>query len=31
MQIEWTAEGIRGKVDAQVVELPFLDLPRKRS
>jgi aminomethyltransferase len=28
---EWTVEGSRGRVDARVVELPFLDLPRKRS
>ncbi len=31
MQIEWTVEGQRGKVNAEVVPLPFLDLPRKRS
>ncbi len=31
MQIEWSVEGERGKVPATVVELPFLDLPRKRS
>ena len=29
--IEWTVEGRRGRVNATVVELPFLDLPRKRS
>ncbi len=31
MQIEWTVEDERGKVGATVVELPFLDLPRKRA
>lgn len=31
LQIEWTVEGERGKVPATVVELPFLDLPRKRA
>jgi glycine cleavage system aminomethyltransferase T len=31
LQIEWTVEGERGKVPAAVVELPFLDLPRKRA
>jgi len=31
MQIEWTVEGERGKVPATVVEVPFLDLPRKRA
>jgi glycine cleavage system aminomethyltransferase T len=30
-QIEWTVEGRRGRVNATVVELPFLDLARKRS
>jgi aminomethyltransferase len=29
--VEWTVEGRRGRVDAAVVELPFLDLPRKRA
>jgi aminomethyltransferase len=29
--VEWTVEGRRGVVDAQVTELPFLDLPRKRA
>jgi aminomethyltransferase len=28
--VEWTVEGHRGRVDATVVPLPFLDLPRKR-
>ena len=27
--VEWTVEGRRGRVGATVVELPFLDLPRK--
>jgi aminomethyltransferase len=31
LSIEWSVEGERGKVPATVVELPFLDLPRKRS
>jgi aminomethyltransferase len=31
MQIEWTVEGQRGKVNAEVVPMPFLDLPRKRA
>ena len=31
LSVEWSVEGERGKVDATVVELPFLDLPRKRS
>jgi hypothetical protein len=29
--VEWTVEGHRGRVDATVVPLPFLDLPRKRA
>ncbi len=29
--VEWTVEGRRGRVDATVVELPFLDLERKRA
>jgi aminomethyltransferase len=29
--LEWTVEGRRGRVNATVVELPFLDLPRKRA
>ena len=29
--IEWTVEGERGKVGATVVQLPFLDLARKRA
>ena len=29
--LEWTVEGRRGVVPATVVDLPFLDLPRKRS
>jgi aminomethyltransferase len=31
LSVEWTVEGERGKVGATVVELPFLDLPRKRA
>ena len=31
LQVEWTVEGQRGRVNASVVPLPFLDLPRKRS
>jgi aminomethyltransferase len=31
LQVEWTVEGRRGRVDARVVELPFLDLDRRRS
>jgi len=31
LSVEWTVEGRRGRVGATVVELPFLDLPRKRS
>ncbi len=31
LQAEWTVEGRRGKVNATVVELPFLDLERKRA
>jgi glycine cleavage system T protein (aminomethyltransferase) len=30
LSAEWTVEGRRGRVDATVVALPFLDLPRKR-
>jgi aminomethyltransferase len=29
--VEWTVEGRRGRVEATVVELPFLDLERKRA
>ena len=29
--VEWTVEGRRSRVDATVVELPFLDLERKRA
>jgi aminomethyltransferase len=28
---EWSVEGVRGRVAARVVELPFLDLPRRRA
>jgi aminomethyltransferase len=31
LAVEWTVEGQRGRVDATVVPLPFLDLPRKRA
>jgi aminomethyltransferase len=31
LSVEWTVEGERGKVPATVVDLPFLDLPRRRS
>ena len=31
VQVEWTVEGRRGRVNARVVELPFLDLARKRA
>jgi aminomethyltransferase len=31
LQVEWTVEGQRGRVNAKVVPLPFLDLPRKRA
>jgi aminomethyltransferase len=31
LQVEWTVEGRRGRVGATVVELPFLDLDRKRA
>ncbi|HEU4572506.1 MAG TPA: aminomethyltransferase family protein [Candidatus Limnocylindrales bacterium] len=31
VDVEWTVEGRRGRVGATVVELPFLDLERKRA
>ena len=31
LQMEWSVEGERGRVGATVVELPFLDLARKRA
>jgi aminomethyltransferase len=31
LQVEWTVEGRRGRVSGTVVELPFLDLDRKRA
>jgi aminomethyltransferase len=31
VEVEWTVEGERSTVDATVVELPFLDLERKRA
>jgi glycine cleavage system aminomethyltransferase T len=30
VDVEWTVEGRRGRVASTVVELPFLDLERKR-
>jgi aminomethyltransferase len=30
VEVEWSVEGRRGRVRASVVDLPFLDLPRKR-
>ena len=30
LEIEWSVEGERGRVRATEVELPFLDLARKR-
>ncbi len=30
LEMEWSVEGERGRIGAQVVELPFLDLPRRR-
>jgi glycine cleavage system aminomethyltransferase T len=31
LSVEWTVEGRRGRVGTSVVELPFLDLERKRA
>ena len=31
VDVEWTVEGRRGRVEGTVVELPFLDLERKRT
>ncbi|HYM83781.1 MAG TPA: aminomethyltransferase family protein [Candidatus Dormibacteraeota bacterium] len=31
VEVEWSVEGSRGRVAATVVDLPFLDLPRKRA
>jgi hypothetical protein len=31
VDVEWTVEGRRGRVAGTVVELPFLDLDRKRA
>jgi glycine cleavage system aminomethyltransferase T len=31
VDVEWTVEGRRGRVAATVVDLPFLDLERKRT
>jgi aminomethyltransferase len=30
LEMEWTVEGERGRIGAEVVELPFFDPPRKR-
>ena len=30
LELEWSVEGERGRIGAQVVELPFFDPPRKR-
>jgi glycine cleavage system aminomethyltransferase T len=31
IRVEWTVEGTRERVGATVVQLPFLDLARKRA
>ena len=31
LEMEWSVEGERGSIGAEVVELPFFDPPRKRS
>ncbi len=31
VSVEWVVEGEAGRVGATVVDLPFLDLPRKRA
>ena len=31
LEMEWTVEGQRKRVDATVVKLPFFDPPRKRA
>jgi aminomethyltransferase len=31
LEVEWSVEGERGRVDARVVDLPFLDLERRRT
>ena len=31
LEMEWTVEGERGRVAAREVDLPFLDLDRKRA
>ena len=31
LDVEWSVEGRRGRVPATVVDLPFLDLERKRT
>jgi aminomethyltransferase len=30
LQMEWSVEGVRGRIGARVVEMPFFDPPRKR-
>jgi aminomethyltransferase len=30
LEMEWSVEGVRGSIGAEVVELPFFDPPRKR-
>ena len=30
LEMEWSVEGERGRIGAEVVELPFFDPPRKR-
>jgi glycine cleavage system aminomethyltransferase T len=31
LEVEWTVEARRRRIDAEVVPLPFFDPPRKRS
>ncbi len=31
LELEWTVEGERGRIGAQVVQMPFFDPPRKRA
>jgi hypothetical protein len=31
LEIEWSVEGERGRVGAKIVDLPFLDLERRRA
>ena len=30
LEMEWSVEGVRGSIGAEVVERPFFDPPRKR-